>query len=202
VSLSAVTGNVGVGEGSSGTIDFGDRTLDVGDSGGLHIETLNFAGGLITGDTLVIGATGAFNFAGGTLAVDLDHLGGVLDPGSLSDTILNGNYRAASAASLEIEIVGSASGQHDVLIVNGAVDLDSDAGGGAVLDLDLQSDLSIEDEFVFIENDGADVISGRFQGLVQGDTLQASFAGTTYDFEIDYFAGDGNDVGLTVIDIA
>ncbi|MEP6065503.1 MAG: hypothetical protein ABJ246_06685, partial [Paracoccaceae bacterium] len=88
-----------------------------------------------------------------------------------------------------------------VLDVTGLVSLNSDAGAGSELQIDLGFAAALGDSFVFIQNDGVDLIAGAFENLAQGEITSEEFAGNRYSLEIDYAAGDGNDVGLTVVDI-
>ncbi|MFN9721118.1 MAG: LamG-like jellyroll fold domain-containing protein, partial [Planctomycetota bacterium] len=48
-------------------------------------------------------------------------------------------------------------------------------------------------EFVLIDNDGTDTISGTFTGLPEGSLIVVG----TYVFQLSYLGGDGNDVALT-----
>ncbi len=208
VAFAAETSNVGTVSGGEGTVDFGNRTFSVGVTGNFHTQSLNFEAGLITGETLAIdAATGIFNFLGGTLAVDeingdLEQNGGTLDPSrEVGSTVVNGNYAVNSAGAMRIEVNGTGNADHDLLSVNGMVDLNSDAGTGASLEMALGFAASIGDSFVFLQNDGADAVSGTFDNLGQGGHIEAEFGGDTYTFEIDYTAGDGNDISLELISI-
>ena len=207
--LSAVLTNVGsfdsVGSGT-GTFDFLNQTLNIGDTGQIHTETLNFTGGLLTGQQMNIDAvSGTFNWNDGTVSVnvingDIDQLGGTLDPNrGVGLTTINGDYAVNSLGAVNIEI--SSASSHDVLDVNGTVGLNSDLGTGAALQIDLGYSANIGDSFVFIDNDGIDLASGSFDGLSQGSQFNVLHGANTYVFEIDYLAGDGNDVAITVFDI-
>ena len=50
--------------------------------------------------------------------------------------------------------------------------------------------------FIIVSNDGADAVSGTFNGLPQGATIPA-FLGSALNATISYTGGDGNDVVLT-----
>ena len=220
VSLSADTANIGTGDGSSGAIRFGDQTLSIGDAGNLNIQILNFDGGLLTGDTIELDDTsGIFDFSGGTLAVDqfvgdLVQSGGVFDAGSQSrvpaadadfigTTLVQGDYSANSAGVVRVDIDGLGAGiGHDQISILGVLDLNADSGAGAELEIDLKFVASLGDTFLFITNDGVDPIAGEFASLGQGDQFDEVFGGDTFTFEIDYMAGDGNDIELEVISIA
>lgn len=76
------------------------------------------------------------------------------------------------------------------LIVTGTVTIN-----GAALDLDVAQVPGDLDEFVLIENDDIDAISGTFASLPEGQVFKAD---GTY-FKISYEGGDGNDVTLTAL---
>ena len=205
VTLSATTTTIGGNALQEGHLLFADQTLTAGSVGTLHTETLTLNNGSLTGAGLVIDdTTGSFVFNGGTLAVDnfdgnLDQLGGVVDPNRGTGTMnVNGDYAVGSAGTLRIDLDSAVS--FDQLAVNGTVDLGSD-GTGADLELDLSYAASLGDSFVFIDNDGADLIAGTFDLYPQGSTIDAEFGGDTYRFEIDYLGGDGNDGTLVLVEI-
>jgi len=211
--LSAETGAIGaIGPSGigSGTLDFANETLIVGDTGNIHIETLSLNAGFLMGRELQLDTlTGSFVFNGGSLTVDtingdVNQLGGFLEVGrGIGQTIVNGDYAISSGGAMKVEINGTSAGtQHDVLDVNGTLSLNSDAGTGAALDVVLGFAANVGDTFVFVENDGGDPASGTFDGLGQGAQFAVLFDGNTYVLEIDYTAGDGNDIGLSVFDIA
>jgi hypothetical protein len=225
--ITATTANVGVGIGASGNIevnggnfhattvnqqvgsfDFSGQTLNIGNTGSLAVQTFNLKDGLLTGDIINLSG-GAFNFTGGTLAVDtfngsLNQVGGSLAPGgSPGTTTINGNYSLASAGALDIELSGLSPGAgYDQLEVNGLVNLNSNNGTGGLLDVILGFAPSLGQSFTLIENDGADAIAGQFAGLSEGASFNEVFAGFQYTFDISYLDGDGNDVGVTLIGVA
>ncbi|MDW3223921.1 MAG: hypothetical protein R8G34_13720 [Paracoccaceae bacterium] len=211
VDISVVTATVGTLVRGEGIIDFGEGEIIIGDTGTVHFETLNFAGGKITGDALVIDATsGTFNFTGGTLSVnsftgDLNQTGGVLDSGvDVGEMAIFGNYSVSSAGSILITVANGASGLEadSISVQGGGVNLNSDFGTGASLDLSLTAGLGIGESLLILENDGVDAIVGTFENLAQDETIESEFDGDLYRFQIDYFSGDGNDIGLTLYDIA
>ena len=204
-SLSASSTLIGTSAIGSGTLDFGEDTFNVGDVGRLHSESVTLHGGRLTGAVLAVDdVSGNFSFNGGTLAVDqviadLAQSGGVLEAGrGIGTTTVSGNYATSSTGALSISL---SSDGGDVLDVDGTVNLASDLGAGADLKIDIVSDLTLGDSFIFLDNDGSDLVANTFNGLSQGETTEASFDGNTYALAVDYLAGDGNDVGLTVVDI-
>ncbi|RDE50707.1 MAG: calcium-binding protein, partial [Candidatus Accumulibacter meliphilus] len=194
---------------ASGTLDVNDQPLIIGSTGALNAQTLDLAGGLLTGQSVAING-GTFNFSGGVLAVDtftglLEQDGGVLAPGnSVGQTTVSGNYALASAGTLSIEIFGSTFNTttklYDRLAVNGTVNLnaDSNAGGGGTLDVHLGYSPSVGSAFTILTNDGSDAVSARFKGLLEGATFNTAYGGQTVTFQISYSGGTGNDIVLTV----
>jgi hypothetical protein len=80
-------------------------------------------------------------------------------------------------------------GQFDALEVTGSTDLNG------LLNLNLFSAPMTGDSFIIVNNDGSDAVIGSFlnPGFVTG-----MFGGQSYLFDIDYMAGTGNDISLTV----
>lgn len=192
--VTASTVNVGVGPDATGTV--------------------NLTGGVLAAQTVSIGAGGTFNFTGGRLAVNtfdtyggvgaLEQQGGTLAPGfsrtetSLPGlTVINGDYMLASAGLLEIELFNTTPGNgYDYVLVNGAVDLDADLGGGGILDVILGFAPAIGDEFIVIDNDGTDTVIGTFAGLCEGATFMETYLSQIFTFQITYLGSTGNDVVL------
>ena len=116
----------------------------------------------------------------------------VVAPGNSPGCItVNGNYDQSSDGDLNIEIAGpTACTGYDRLIVNGNVSLN----GTLVLSVTPPFIPGVGHSFTIIENDGSDVVSGTFVGLVEGATLTG---GGGADFTISYVGGTGNDVVLT-----
>jgi hypothetical protein len=76
------------------------------------------------------------------------------------------------------------------LLVDGSINL-----GGSTLSVDLNGNFRPTNgvQFLIIENDGADPVSGTFAGLPEG----AVFGGDGLPFRISYIGGTGNDVVIT-----
>ena len=172
----------------NGTINLVDGTLtmhggavskDTGDA------TLNFTGGRLEGaGTIDLGAP-------------LVQHGGTLAPGnSAGTTTINGGYTLdGGAIEIEINGLGTAGTDWDLVQVNGAVDL---VGGNGLLNGTLDVILgyapSPGDEYLVLENDDVDPIVGAFATWT---TARSAFDGQLYQFAVDYTAGDGNDIALT-----
>jgi fibronectin-binding autotransporter adhesin len=92
-----------------------------------------------------------------------------------------------AASSMNFEIATSGGG-HDQVVANGAVTLNN-----VTLNVSSSGIGAIGNQYVLIANDGADAISGTFNGLPEGATLTAGFQ----QFKISYQGGTGNDVVLT-----
>jgi hypothetical protein len=184
--------------------------------------TVNMEGGLFAATVLTMGSGGTFNFTRGRLALysvntynstgTLAQHGGTLAPGfDVADrtrtalagvTSIHGNYALDTAGTLEIELFGETAGtEYDQLRVAGAVNLDADAKGGGALDLKLNFNPTIGDQFTIVDNDLTDPVSGHFAGLSELTTLDETYEGSTYHFQISYCSfGAGNDIMLKVID--
>ncbi len=120
--------------------------------------------------------------------------GSIVSPGS-SPGILNfASLSMATGSTYQVEIEGLTPGSgHDQLVAN-SVQLDAFLPGGATLELTLNSNITLNDELVVIDNLGVSPVIGTFNGLSEGSMVTAS-NGTT--FTISYVGGDGNDVVLT-----
>lgn len=137
---------------------------------------ITIVGGALKGT----GTVGTINMSSGSLAPGMSP--GVLNSGNFTAT--GGNY--------DVEIGGKDAGQYDQLNVAGTVDL----GSATTLNVSQWNGYtpSLNDSFIIINNDGSDAVTGTFVGLADGATL--TVGGITY--MINYSAGDGNDVALTV----
>ncbi len=153
-----------------------NTTVDVGFDSSLTFESkLTLGGSVLT-------KTGAGNFAvnnilssgggsidcqagtcsgSGTIGGDLNNSGGTVSPGNSPGVMeVQGDYNQSAAASLSIEIAGTAAGaQHDVLVV----------GGEATLDGTLE--VSLIDGFQPASGDSFDIlelgsITGDFNDIV------------------------------------
>jgi hypothetical protein len=133
--------------------------------------------------------------AGGTIATsgaqtynNAVFLGSGSSPGLLT---VNGSYSQSPTGALAIKLNGTAAGtQYDQLRVNGTVNL-----GGATLAATLASGFNppVGTQFIIIDNDGIDAVTGTFAGLPQ----RAVFSIGGQAFSISYSGGTGNDVVLT-----
>ena len=153
------------------TISSGETSVD--DDLGLNIT--------LTGGTLKgTGTVGNIAMSAGSIA-----------PGSSPGVINTGNL-TYTGGSFDVEIGGKAAGEFDQTNVTGTVDL----GSATELNVSLVNGFApaVNDSFVIINNDGSDAITGTFEGLADGD----KFTLGSYTYQINYDAGDGNDVVLLV----
>ena len=198
------SGTVGLRKFGSGTQTLGGANTFTGTtllSGGrLNVNGSTASGSAVTvssGTTL--GGTGT---VAGTVSVQS---GGVLAPG-LSPGLLNsGSVTFASSSTFAVEIAGDdgagAADGHDQLNVTGTVSL-----GNATLSLNTTGLTAAEvpdgQQFVIINNDSTEAITGTFNGFAETATVLSNVASSGRDLQISYVGGtDGNDVVLTVITI-
>jgi hypothetical protein len=205
----------GVAGSASGKLTIGANTTLTAEkafvASGLNTTgEVNVNGGLFAANYVYLKSDqnhASFNFNGGRLAVNsfntyngvgtLTQQGGTLAPGfartpmSLAGTTtIDGSYML-NAGTLEIELLGTG---YDQLAVKQNVTLN-----GGLLDLQLNYDPAVNSLFTIIDNQGANPISGQFAGLANGTTFDETYAGDTYRFKINYFAGTGNDVVLEML---
>ncbi len=116
--------------------------------------------------------------------------GGVLAPGSSPGFISTGDLTLAAGSTLDLEIDGTTAGfEYDQIQVTGEVDLT-----GATLNLISAFTAAAGNEFILIDNDDVDTVTGEFTDRAEGTLF--SFNGN--QVYISYVGGDGNDVVLTV----
>jgi ELWxxDGT repeat protein len=67
------------------------------------------------------------------------------------------------------------------------------------IDLSLGFAPSVGNVLTLVDNTGLGAITGTFPGLAEGSTVNLSYNGTAYAFQLSYLGGDGNDITLTSI---
>jgi autotransporter-associated beta strand protein len=147
-----------------------------------------FVTGSLSGTSGVdIGGTGIL--AGtGTVNANVSATGNIA-PGHSPGILTTQSVAMVPGADLVSELNGPTAGvQYDQLAVNGTVNL-----GGADLNLQLGFVPSAGQQFLIVNNDGADPVTGTFNGLSEG----APFTWNGSPFTISYLGGDGNDIVLT-----
>ncbi len=134
---------------------------------------------------------------GGTGTVGaISDLSGHVKPGVNACGALGcGGFITHSPANqFQIEIDGTTPGVNcDQLNVTGAVSL-----MGGTLQLAMNFPGAISNQYVIVQNDGADPVAGTFVGLPQNSTL----TNNGVVFQIVYNGGDGNDVVLIQQNVA
>jgi autotransporter-associated beta strand protein len=120
----------------------------------------------------------------------ISELNGHVAPGGSPGTLsCNGYSTFAPANLLKIDIDGQTPGSgHDQIDVHGGVLL-----MGGILQLSMDVVGAVSNQYVIINNDGSDAVSGTFTGLPEGGSLTAANGA---EFLITYHGGDGNDVVL------
>lgn len=118
---------------------------------------------------------------------------GEVSPGTSAGKLNSGNIAFGSAGSLAIELNGTTAGAgYDQLNVVGSVNLT----GAALLPLTVGFLPAEGSQFVIVNNDGADAVTGTFDGLAEGAVVSDSTG--KFSFRVSYTEGSGNDVVLTM----
>ena len=197
----------GDGPPSTGFVDQSGGTVRVGVAGAGNltmatntpgVATYTLRGGVLdlTGGNLTQGAgTATFAMTGGELRnvnamnFPLNQEGGKLSVGNdIGTTAITGGYQLGAPGILEVAINGLTPGtQHDQLTVTGDVLL---AGALSVLS---GFDAAVGDQFLILDNQGGNPITGNVLGLPEGATLSSG----SEMYRITYLGGSGNDVVLT-----
>lgn len=128
----------------------------------------------------------------GTVGSVVLQSGSAIAPGMSPGCLTTGDITWNKGASYDFDLGGTEKCTgYDQIHVNGAVNL-----GDGTLATHLYGGYTPKagDTFTIIENDGADSVSGTFDGIVEG----SNFTQNGIVFKITYKGGDGNDVTLTV----
>jgi autotransporter-associated beta strand protein len=203
----------------SGTLSDSSGQLDLAGTGTSTTLTLTgmssgytgsttLSGGALQVDGSLTGTVGVLVASGGTLrgtgtinsaATVVVHNGGQLAPGDSPGVLNTGSLSFVSGAAFDVEIGGSTpgngSGHYNQDNVSGTVDL-----GGATLNLSSFGGHTPQagDEYLIINNDGSDAVTGKFAGLAEGAVVSSNLLGSGLTARITYQGGDGNDVAIFV----
>lgn len=160
-------------------------------TGAINVQdgVLKVEGTLATSEVIV--ATGATLGGSGSISAPVTiNADAALVPGSSPGVLSTGDLTLDADADLNIEINGTNAGsEYDKIQVTGEVDLT-----GATLNISSSFTAAAGDQFLLIDNDDVDAVTGNFVGLAEGTLF--SFNGN--QVYITYQGGDGNDVVLTV----
>ena len=185
----------------------GDSTY--GGATNVNAGVLQVDGSIVSGNVIVAGgatlagggSVGPAN--GGTVTVED---GGTLSPGTSPGqlSVISDTLTLDPDSIFLVEINGPTAGTgHDQLIFGGDASL---AIGGSLLTVDGAANGSlVGSDFIIVDVQRSPTITGLFRDplsgnlLNQGDTF-SSFAPNTYqlDWTINYAAGTGNDISLTL----
>lgn len=141
------------------------------------------------------GGNGTITLHSGDFRLDAPHsIVGTLEVAagaSISGTGQLNNLNIADGSTLDVSIGGlTADVDYDELNVSGSVTL----AGSLNVSLNAFTPAA-GNTFQIIDNDAADAVIGKFDGLAEGDILVTG----AQAFSISYVGGDGNDVVLTAL---
>jgi hypothetical protein len=153
-------------------------------------EVLNIATGTYAESVDVNKAITLFGEPAITGSLTASASGAAIAPGFSPGIISGGDLAMSSGTTLNIELNGSVPGTgYDQLNVTGGVTL-----GNATLSVTAGFTPGLGNRFTIIDNDGADPVTGTFNGLAEG----AIFILGAATYQVTYTGGTGNDVQLIV----
>lgn len=174
-------------------------------TGGTLLVNNSTGSGVGTGDLVInggtLGGSGFLGLAGNAANVTFGASGGTISPGTSPGMLtVNGgvDFTTAGIANFAVELNGLVAGTgYDQLVVNAA------AGSTNLIDLDNATLLvtlgftpAIGNQFTIIDNT---ITSGGLTGIFSGLTNNSTFLVGATLLRINYDAGTGNDVVLTVV---
>jgi autotransporter-associated beta strand protein len=201
--------------GNNGTSEFDGPLTGTGFAGGYTVGKYGTGTFTLTGNnTFTAGATHVFSpgklvvngsqpqvpaivdsgaTLGGSGTVGTIAANGIISPGNSPGILNSSNVNFSSTGNFTVELTGPnpGLGGYDQLNVTGTVSL---ASATLTVIPNFTTPVSIGQQFVIINNDGVDPVSGTFNGLAN----DALFTAGGYTFRINYAGGSGNDVVLTL----
>ncbi|MEO8297523.1 MAG: autotransporter-associated beta strand repeat-containing protein, partial [Burkholderiales bacterium] len=185
-----IAGTGSLTKAGTGTLTLSGSNTYTGDTN-VSAGTLSVTGSLSGSTNVDTGAT----LAGTGTVGNVTMYGGTLAPGvagvnnGVGTLTVNGDLLLASGAVLAMDVRGTTAGtDHDQLVVDGTVDLNS-----GTLSVALGYTPNFEDHYTLIANDASDAVSNTFDGLAEGSTLSAG--GVV--FTASYAGDTGNDFTLS-----
>lgn len=165
-----------------------DEAIGLTSAGG----TINVLAGTYSGNVTInkaVNLHGAFTISG---SFSTTAVGASISPGNSPGIINSGNLSLGPGSTTNMEINGTTVGtQYDQLNVTGTVNIST----SAALNLSFGFVPAVGNTFILINNDGADAVTGNFNGLPEGTVFYVGASA----LRISYVGGTGNDVTLTVI---
>ncbi len=174
-------GTLIIGDGNSGTLTV---SADITRPASTIMQLLS------GGDVVISG--GQVNTGGGTLLLDCGNSPAAVKPTKFNTDVTAGTLSFGSDLAIVIDGT-TVDTNYTQLNVVGAVDLTG-------VDLKLSGSYSPvgSEIFTIVENDGADAVTGTFNGLAEGATI-SNFLGSGLNATITYQGGSGNDVVITTV---
>ncbi len=207
--VATTSGNIAIGgviSGAGGITKTGTNTLTLSSAtnsytGATSVNqgTLLVSGNIATSATTV--ASGATIGGSGTTGALTVNAGGFISGGDSIDntSVLNINGAYSQAGQYTAHIAATSAGNFDQLNVTGGVTI----VGGASLVTSFTGSYSVNDIIFILLNDGADAITGTYNGLAQ-NAIVTNYGG--FDWQISYTANSaggtftgGNDIALRAI---
>ncbi|MCO6044075.1 Ig-like domain-containing protein [Aeoliella sp. ICT_H6.2] len=148
-------------------------------------------GQLVVQGTAIFESGGGLSGQGRITATTLENRGTIAPGNSPGVLVVDSSFSQTAEGRLEIELGATES---DQLIVHGEVTLD----GQLAVSIIEEPGLQVNDAFVIVDNNGDATVTGSFINLLEGTSFELG----RYTLEISYQAGDGNNIGLTITDIA
>ncbi len=202
IGLGGGSGTLNLSDTELGYLQNGFSSISIGasDAGDIDIDTAVFVDSLnlITGGKIHDGSgTDITVGTGDTVTME-----GTVAPGQSPGILtVSGNLKAEDNSTFEVEIGGTTAGvsdnHHDQVDVIGTVTL----GNNVALNISAWQSFtpSSGNQFVIINNDGTDAISGTFFGLAEGSSWN-NFLGSGLPATLTYQGGSNdNDLVITVV---
>lgn len=182
----------GVVSGSQNSTKTGNGTLTLGTNNTFLGTMTASAGNVIVNGTNTGGFTmqntTSLTGTGSTTGPVTLQSGSTISPGPTTSIFGTGNLSFSSGSTYSVNLNGTIAGtNYDQLNTTGSVTL-----GNATLSLNVGFSPNNNDSFVIINNDGADAVTGTFNGLPENSLITIG----PNSYLLTYAGGTGNDVVL------